>query len=52
MRENEHKVESQNRIITQIEEELHDLKQANKKLTSENEELTTNVLCFQQETAS
>lgn len=39
------KLDSQAKLESELDSELQELKQANKKLSGENEELETNVMC-------
>ena len=47
--EHETKIDSQVKLIAELDQETHSLKVANKRLLGENEELQTSVLCYSQE---
>ena len=49
IREHETKLDSQAKLVAELDQDVQGLKLANKRLISENEELQASVMCYSQE---
>ena len=52
IREHETKLDSQAKLVAELDQDVQGLKLANKRLISENEELQASVMCYSQEQAA